>query len=121
MAAPIGNSFAGLPPWNFLIDQSTGYPNNRRASGHQWSGSVSVPASANFHGPWVLAWDGDGQIIANFGGWTEVNAAIASATLTSDNPSILAKQNYVVGQKVTSGTTIGNIVSGTPTISVLTG
>ncbi len=109
---PNDSGFNGLsPPWQQILDPLTGYPNTAGPNGKQMRSGINIPATTDFCGPWVLAWEGEARMQVDISA-TEVNSAQASATVTGGNTSIAAAQNYVTGQKVTS-TALGNIASGT--------
>ena len=114
---PQDAGFASVAPFPQLIDANTGYPNNSAASNLVIRGDYSSGLSADFSGPWVVRWDGDGSLDMSSGtsdSYTEVNGAEASATITSGNVNIVTgTQNYVVGQKITFLATVGNIIAGT--------
>ncbi len=110
---PNDAGFNGLnPPWQQILDPLTGYPNTAGADGKAMRAGINIPAYTDFSGPWVLAWEGEARMTANDFGWTEINAAQASGTVTGSSASIAAAQNYVTGQKVTS-TALGNIAGST--------
>lgn len=77
--SPYGATFAspGSPTFSALID-ANGWPNDTRASGQTFGGGIQVPTSANFGGPYVLTWQGDGAF--NFTSstpvWTEQAGSI---------------------------------------------
>jgi hypothetical protein len=66
---PKGSAFTVGTPWPALID-ANGWPNRRGVSGTSFGGSVRVPASSDFSGPYVITWDGDGCADLNAGTWT---------------------------------------------------
>jgi hypothetical protein len=62
-------SFAATPhTWPQLIDNN-GYPNLIEANDRVWSCGVRIPSSSRFAGPYVLSWDGDGEVFLSSGAW----------------------------------------------------
>jgi hypothetical protein len=56
--------------WMQIIDRN-GYPNDPSASGTAWGSGIRFPAAKHFAGPYVITWDGDGQLSLNVGDWSE--------------------------------------------------
>lgn len=95
-----------LNPFPQQIDQN-GYINQAAASGQNVRGSFQTPTSANFGGPWVVTWDGDGRISLDTTNglgtmtWTEANLVTSgTATFTNGNPSIAFANSFTAGQQV---------------------
>ena len=104
--SPVGTAFASTTdPWQKLIDQD-GYPNNTAASGVTWCGSVNIPSSSNFAGPYVLTWDGDGQVQLASQTWTEINNTGTTYTKNSNGnwTNVAGKRAYIVMNVTTGGT-----------------
>lgn len=69
-----GTSFQTTTKPFFNMLDSNGWPNDAALASLAWDISgVRLPASAQFAGPYVITWDGDGQVEMVFGGvtWTE--------------------------------------------------
>jgi hypothetical protein len=74
VAGPYSSDFNSVSiPWTHLIDSTTGWPNNARVDGRRWGVSAKFPDPSNFAGPYIITWEGDGQLVAQLGTWTETN------------------------------------------------
>lgn len=51
--------------WPQVLD-ATGWPNDAAASGQPFTIGFQIPDTANFAGPYILDWDGNGQLNLNF-------------------------------------------------------
>jgi hypothetical protein len=83
-----------LTPYNQCVDQN-GYINIASASGQNVGMNYQSPSTANFSGPWLMQWNGDGRLGHNtFGGpdtytFTELNLVTsATATFTGSSADI---------------------------------
>lgn len=77
---PFGSAFSATTnTWMQLIDQN-GWQNNTAGGTGTFGGGIRWPASANFAGPYVVTWDGDGtfKFLTGSDVWTE-----ASTTTTA--------------------------------------
>jgi len=66
---PVGSSYATGTLWNSNLD-SNGWPNNSAYDSKTFGLGARVPASTNFAGPYVLTWEGNGEVTLNAGTWT---------------------------------------------------
>jgi len=75
---PQGTSFATtIDPWNKYLD-ANGYPNNSAHDNHTWAVGVRIPASTDFAGPYVLTWDGNGEVFLSSNGSWAIDAGQSS-------------------------------------------
>ena len=73
-AGPYGAPLTqGPKSWMEMIDLTTGYPNDPYCNGKVWGGSMKLPDTSKFAGPYVITWDGTGTLILNSATWTETN------------------------------------------------
>jgi hypothetical protein len=66
---PVGTAWATGPVWNKGILDESGCPRSGIADNRPWGCGIRVPASSDFSGPYVLIWEGDGQIAFRAGTW----------------------------------------------------
>lgn len=114
---PVGAAFNTTAlTWGQLID-SNGWPNDASASGHGFGGGVRFPASANFAGPYVITWDGDGQCSLASGTWTEASTT-TTATGNANGTTTLSGFTSVVGIAQSFGITGTGVPANTTVVSV---
>lgn len=66
---PFGTAFATTTdPWNKNLDDN-GYPSHSNYDSHTWGVGIRIPASTDFAGPYVLTWDGSGEVFLSSGTW----------------------------------------------------
>jgi len=80
---PYGATFnnawsGGTKTFGQVVDQN-GWVNDASGSGQTWGGGVRMPASADFNGPYVIRWNGDGKVQFAAGTWTEEPTSIVRA------------------------------------------
>lgn len=133
MISPFGSAYGSTAnTWTQLIDQN-GYPNNTACSGGGatltgvgFGGGFRLPDPANFAGPYVITWDGDGQFPMPLGTWTDasttttaVGNANGTATLSGFSSVIGISQGFgITGTGVPGGTTVISVNYSAKTVVV---
>lgn len=66
---PVGSSYAATTQaWNYDLD-ANGWPQNSVYDNNTFGLGIRIPASADFSGPYLLAWDGSGEVSIDRGTW----------------------------------------------------
>lgn len=110
------NYTATTNTWPQLIDQN-GYPNNSNAGAGGWGGGVRFPSSANFAGPYVFTWDGEGRWTIASGTWTEASTTTV-LTGNANGTTILSGFTSVAGISIQFDVTGTGVPASTSVVSV---
>lgn len=98
-------------PYPQQVD-ANGYPYTQQASGQNLPCTIQAPSSANFSGPYVLAWDGEGSVGWSNGTWVSANN-VTSGTATFNGTTTISFTNSLTAnnQRVSFTTSVSGMTA----------